>query len=129
MPSEFFALDALRRSPADRDTAVAAGHDRGGLKRRDPQSMQQVLAEALTAVARRTGSASALKPFWHEVVGAGLARQSEPVFLEGTRLQINVSAAAWGQALAAQEGEILARLAAHLGPGAVTALSFRVAGT
>jgi hypothetical protein len=91
--------------------------------------MQQVLAEALTAVARRTGSASALLPYWHEVVGAGLARQSQPVFLDGTRLQIDVSAAAWAAALVAQEPEILARLATHLGPGAVTALSFRVAGT
>lgn len=90
--------------------------------------MQDILAEALTSVARRTGSATALQPFWDQVVGAGLARQSQPVWLDGTRLQIDVSAPGWREALAGQEREILARLSERLGPGVITALSYRVVG-
>jgi predicted nucleic acid-binding Zn ribbon protein len=63
---------------------------------------------------------------WAAAAGAHIARHSTPHVLEGNTLVLTVATAEWAQALSVQEASLLEKLNERLGPGMVTALSFRL---
>lgn len=91
----------------------------------------QHVGSSLDRVARRFGAPSAggmtaLFSRWPEIVGAAAAAHATPVRLQGTTLHVEVDHAAWGTELAHLEASVLSRIDEVAGPGAVSALRFRV---
>jgi predicted nucleic acid-binding Zn ribbon protein len=63
---------------------------------------------------------------WPELVGAELARHSEPALLRGAVLEVTVDASVWAQELKVRQPEILERLGHVLGPAAPSELRLRI---
>ena len=87
--------------------------------------------DALQPVVRRLGgpSVSAVDGVfarWEEVVGTQLAGHTRPLSLRDGRLVIGVDDPAWATQVRYLEADLLARLAAVLGVGEVTAVEVRV---
>ncbi|MCU1496197.1 MAG: hypothetical protein JWM47_150 [Acidimicrobiales bacterium] len=63
---------------------------------------------------------------WADIVGAEVAPHSKPLGVEGGHLKISVDGPGWASHLRWSEGEIVARLAALIGPGQVSSVGIRV---
>ena len=74
------------------------------------------LAEPLLAMAVRRE--------WPSVVGAEISRRAQPGDLRGGTLTVVVDNSPWLQELTLREGELLSRLQARYGAGAIKALHF-----
>ena len=59
-------------------------------------------------------------------LGPELAPHFELVDLRGSTLELRADSSSWSQELAAQRGQVLARLAAALGPDAPTEIRLRL---
>jgi hypothetical protein len=83
-----------------------------------------------TVVARIGGDARALEhrvfDAYNATIGALLRQRTAPEKLRGTMLFVRVGSSAIGHQLALLKGDVLAQLAAALGPGVVTDLRTRV---
>lgn len=91
-------------------------NDDGGRSRSGPRSIASVLQD----VVARLGLERDLDDFrvwqaWAEVVGPTLARNAQPIRLDGLRLVVAVKNNSWMQELAMLRGEIAARLNAWMG--------------
>ncbi len=64
---------------------------------------------------------------WDEVVGPEVAPHARPVGIEAGRLKVAVDSPGWASHLRWSEQEILARLAALVGPDEITAVAVRLA--
>lgn len=62
---------------------------------------------------------------WAEVVGDEVAPHARPLGISGGRLQVAVDGPGWASHLRWSEAEIVARLAALIGPDQVTAVSVK----
>lgn len=94
--------------------------------KREPTSTRTLLPSVLTRLARDSGTARALQPVWDQAVGVVIARCSRPLALHGKALTVGVTTPSWAEELRKREPELLARLAEHLGLGAVEHISLRV---
>src|SRR5215470_3827679 len=63
---------------------------------------------------------------WEDVVGAHVAAHVRPVVLDDGRLVVDVDEPGWATQLRYLEAELLERLAAVAGPGAVRTIEVRV---
>ena len=86
---------------------------------------------ALEAVLGQLGAAELLalrkvSAAWAEAVGPGIARHATPVGLRQGRLVVAVDQPGWGTQLRWLEAEVVAKVAAAVGPGTVRALEVRV---
>ena len=86
---------------------------------------------SLDRVARRfgIGRASTLPAVfesWTELVGEGVGARTRPRSLRGTTLVVAVDDPTWATQLRWLEADLVARIAAELGPGVVTALELLV---
>lgn len=93
----------------------------------DPRSV----GSSLDRVARRlgVGEASTLPTLfdgWQDLVGEGIASRTEPRSLRGTTLVVSVDDPSWATQLRWLESDVLARIEAVVGPGAVTGLELVV---
>ena len=68
---------------------------------------------------------SALQRAWPAAVGAHLAPHASPVSVREGEAVVQCSSGMWAEEVALLQGEILERLAAELGPGAVRSLRCR----
>ena len=90
------------------------------------------VGESLDRVASRLGiprAATLHRVFgaWPELVGERVAAHARPRWLRDGVLGVAVDEPAWATQLRYLEGDLLARLAERLGPGAVTRIDVRVA--
>lgn len=100
------------------------------MKKRPPTRPQPV-AELVPRVLDELGLGSAQRTLelarrWPEIVGAELARHSEPALLRGAVLEITVDTSVWAQELKLGQPAVLAALARLLGPGAPSELRLRI---
>lgn len=63
---------------------------------------------------------------WAAAVGRKIAVHTKPVWLENSRLVVEVEDAVWQAQLTSLSGQILSRLRAIVGDGAITWIEFRV---
>ncbi|MCP3138000.1 DciA family protein [Pyxidicoccus xibeiensis] len=96
------------------------------MARSEPKTLESLLPRVLARLAGESGRGHALAPVWASVVGANLARHTSPHALYGTTLVVAVEGEAWAQSLEAESASLCEQLNARLGPGTVTALTFRV---
>jgi hypothetical protein len=82
-------------------------------------SLRELMHGAALEVVKTTGSTAALTPMWNEAVGPSIARNSAPTALYGNVLVVECSTAQWVEALDMRRSEIIARLPASLGVGAL----------
>jgi predicted nucleic acid-binding Zn ribbon protein len=96
------------------------------MARRDPQTLHQLLPRVLARLAEQSGKGDALTPVWNAAVGPHISKHTRPYTLEGGTLVITVASAEWAHTLSRQESVLREQLNAHLGPDAVSALTFRL---
>ena len=96
------------------------------MARSEPKSLESLLPRVLARLAGESGRGQALAPVWAAVVGPHLARHTSPHALQGTTLVVTVEGPEWARSLEAEAGSLCEQLNARLGPGTVTALSFRL---
>jgi len=115
-----------RTSPAPRRTGGAASRRRWsgpGPDSRDPQT----LGAATGDVARSRGwsgrvAEGAVFGRWHEVVGAQIADHAVPTALHEGVLTVSAESTAWATQLRMVQAQLLAKIAAAVGDGVVTAV-------
>lgn len=95
------------------------------------ESEPSTLRTSLDRIVRHLGGPSAdvaTEVFgrWGELVGDAVAANSRPVALRGTILVIAVADPAWATQLRFLEGDLVARLQARLGAGAIESIEVRV---
>jgi predicted nucleic acid-binding Zn ribbon protein len=91
--------------------------ERGGW----PVKLGDILAPALERVGSRAVMAEAnLRKVWRDVVGEQVAAAATVRRLRGTVLDVDVSSDAWATELTYLAGEIVSKLNAKLGAGAVS---------
>ncbi len=96
------------------------------MSRRDPQTLEQLLPRVLARLAEQSGKARTLVPVWNATVGPHISKHTRPHTLERGELVITVASAEWAHTLSRQEASLREQLNARLGPGAVSALVFRL---
>jgi predicted nucleic acid-binding Zn ribbon protein len=96
------------------------------MDRREPKSLESLLPRVLGRLAQESGKAHALGPVWAHAVGPQISKHTSPYTLEGHTLVVTVASAEWAQTLQREEAALCERLNERLGPGAVTALTFRL---
>ncbi|MFP2934572.1 DciA family protein [Pyxidicoccus sp. 3LG] len=96
------------------------------MARSEPKSLESLLPRVLARLAGESGRGQALAPVWASVVGPNLARHATPHALHGTTLVVTVASEEWSRSLEAESASLCEQLNARLGPGTVTALTFRM---
>ena len=115
-----------RRSPKERRAADDSGRRRWsgpGPDRRDPQP----LGRAAQDLANNRGwsprvAEGALFGQWEQVVGEQIAEHAQPTALRDGVLTIAAESTAWATQLRMVQAQVLAKIAAAVGDGVVTAL-------
>lgn len=93
-----------------------------------PVRLPELLDEVLAGLGAPTAATIVLvHDRWPEVVGAEVVGRASPVSIEDGRLLVAVDNPAWANHIRWAEAEILARLAALVGPGVVTSVRTRLA--
>ncbi|ADO72277.1 DUF721 domain-containing protein [Stigmatella aurantiaca] len=98
------------------------------MSRHPPQALEVLLPRLLARLAEESGKGLSLMPVWAAAVGPQIAKHTSPYVLQGGTLVVTVESAEWAQTLTLEQGSVCARLNERLGPGRVTALSFRLGG-
>jgi len=85
------------------------------------------LGDAVTELVKdrnwsRTLTAAGLLPRWKEIVGADIAAHCRPDKLEAGELHCTAESTTWATQLRLMQSQLLARIAAEVGPGVVTKL-------
>jgi len=88
-----------------------------------------VMNRMLPGVLRRMGFKDELVVYravtdWEKVVGAGIARHTQALVVEGKRLVVAVDSPAWMTQMMFLKGEILDKIARHIGAGRLTDIQF-----
>ena len=91
----------------------------------------KAVGTSLDRVARRLGieraaTLPAVFQRWPQLVGEGVGARTRPQALRGTTLVVAVDDPSWATQLRWLEADLVARIAAELGPGVVTALELLV---
>lgn len=95
-------------------------------KRSDPARMSGALGNVLGELGLDIEKTRRLDAALAEALGPGLAGHFELVDLRGTSLELRADSASWSQELAAQRGQVLARLRETLGDDAPTEIRLRL---
>jgi predicted nucleic acid-binding Zn ribbon protein len=111
-----------RRRPAGQEPTWSGSHS----DPRDPTP----LGDAVDDLVRerdwtRTITAASLLPRWEQIVGADIAAHCRPERLEGGELTCVAESTAWATQLRLMSAQLLARIAADVGPGVVARLRVR----
>jgi predicted nucleic acid-binding Zn ribbon protein len=111
----------VRRTPAADQPWSAAGPDA-----RDPAR----LGDTVDNLVRerdwtRTLTAAGLLPRWGEIVGPDIAAHCRPERLEAAELTVVAESTAWATQLRLMSPQVLARIAAEVGPDIVRRISVR----
>ncbi|MHB8671034.1 MAG: DciA family protein [Acidimicrobiales bacterium] len=98
-----------------------------GARGSDPRPLR----ESLDAVTRALGgpsasTLSALFSRWSELVGEDVAAHARPLSLRDGLLVVGADQSVWRTQLAYLEADLLARIAATVGPGVVSRIEVRV---
>ena len=96
------------------------------MARREPQTLEQLLPRVLARLAEQSGKGHSLLPIWNATVGPHISLHTRPHTLEAGTLVVRVASAEWAHTLSRQESSLREQLNAHLGPGTVSALVFRL---
>ena len=93
----------------------------------DPVSLEESL-DALVRSLRGAGARATAGVFgqWEDAVGPLVAAHARPALLDDGRLVVDVDQPGWATQLRYLETDLLARLAAVAGPGAVRSIEVRV---
>ena len=73
----------------------------------------------------RTITAAGLLPRWEQIVGVDIAAHCRPERVEGTELTCVAESTAWATQLRLMSAQVLARIAAEVGPDIVSRLKVR----
>ncbi len=87
------------------------------------------MSNAIPRVLRRLGLADKLIVYravadWEKIVGAGVARHTAAVGVEGKTLVVAVDSPAWMTQMVFLKEEILQKIAGHIGPGHLNEIQF-----
>ena len=97
------------------------------MSQRGPRPLRHGLNRLLSALGMPSADVlSALSTRWPELVGPTLAPHCRPSRLVNRHLTVEVSDAAWAMQLRLRTGELLERLTAELGEGAVQSIRLRM---
>jgi predicted nucleic acid-binding Zn ribbon protein len=93
---------------------------------RDPQQFGDAVADLVEQRDwSRTLTAAGLLPRWEQIVGAEIAEHCRPERLEAGELSCVAESTAWATQLRLMSAQLMARIAADVGPGVVTKLRVR----
>jgi predicted nucleic acid-binding Zn ribbon protein len=67
-----------------------------------------------------------IRELWEEIVGAGIAKNAQPVAYQKKLLLVNVTSSVWIQQLQFLKGDILSRIKEVSGEGMVDDIKFRI---
>lgn len=95
------------------------------MRRRAPRPLRAAL-EALSGDVAPAGLLPAVQSAWAEAAGAAVAAEAQPTAERDGVVTVACRAAVWAQELELMEGELRARLAAHLGCAGLRGLRFVV---
>ena len=95
-------------------------------RRRDPVRAGRTLDRVLAELGLDVEKTRRLEQALTAALGPELAPHFELVDLRGRTLELRADSSSWSQELAAQRGQVLARLAAALGPDAPTEIRLRL---
>jgi predicted nucleic acid-binding Zn ribbon protein len=73
-----------------------------------------------------SGGLERILPMWNHTVGATIAANAQPAALKGQILLVYVANSSWMQQLLFYKDEIITKLDAALGKGAVTEIKFKI---
>jgi predicted nucleic acid-binding Zn ribbon protein len=97
-----------------------------GPDRRDPSALGDAVGELVADRNwSRTLTAAGLLPRWEQIVGADIAAHCRPERLEAGELTVVAESTAWATQLRLMSGQVLARIAAEVGPDIVSRLRVR----
>lgn len=96
------------------------------MSRHEPKTLEALLPRLLARLAEESGKGQSLMPVWAAAVGEQIAKHTSPYSLQGGTLVVTVESAEWAQTLSREQASLCERLNERLGPGKVTALSFRL---
>lgn len=108
---------------ADLDAERRGGYSTPGPDPRDPQ-VAGTLVERLVADRgwQDTAAAATVVARWAELVGPEVAGHCRPTALSGGELTLVAESTAWATQLRLLAGQLLARIAAEVGPGVVATI-------
>ncbi len=94
----------------------------------EPQPLPQVLDQVLAGLGAPSAEAVVtISERWKDLIGAEVAAHVTPVSVERGRLTILADGPAWASHVRWAEADLLARLAAMIGPDVVTTVAIRTA--
>jgi predicted nucleic acid-binding Zn ribbon protein len=110
-----------RRTSASEQTWSGAGPDE-----RDPAVLGDAVGDLVEQRQwSRTLTAAGLLPRWEQIVGADIAAHCRPERLEAGELSCVAESTAWATQLRLMSAQVLARIAADVGPDVVGRLKVR----
>jgi predicted nucleic acid-binding Zn ribbon protein len=114
-----------RRKPARR-AGEAARWSGAGPDPRDPSRLGDAVGELVrTREWDKTLTAAGLLPRWEQIVGPDIASHCRPERLTAGELHCVAESTAWATQLRLLSGQVLARIAAEVGPDVVRRLTVR----
>jgi len=114
--------EAGDRDAAERD-AAGGGYSSAGPDPRDPQPAGELVNKLVADRGwQGTAAAAAVVARWAELVGPEVAGHCRPTALSGGELTLVAESTAWATQLRLLAGQLLARIAAEVGPGVVATI-------